>query len=175
MTLPFWPFTYMAKNKEEKVVMKILQDSLKKSNDCVKFVTEVLKCVELGLYLREAGPRWDSIFLIALSQEYFNLYYRGKPMATSEFDINEEHILPLIQKYTHLNSVINTEDLTLVHNMKPQLDGKQICELYGIKPGKAIKHVMEEEIKYQILHPSADYDQVSQFLAEKQEDYLKKY
>ena len=153
MTLPFWPFTYMAKNKEEKVVMKILQDSLKKSNDCVKFVTEVLKCVEgaillaakvsaypdsklpndlkleLGLYLREAGPRWDSIFLIALSQEYFNLYYRGKPMATSEFDINEEHILPLIQKYTHLNSVINTEDLTLVHNMKPQLDGKQISTL----------------------------------------------
>jgi hypothetical protein len=33
--------------------------------------------LELGLYLREAGPRWDSIYLLALAQDYYNLNYRG--------------------------------------------------------------------------------------------------
>lgn len=89
---PIYPFEYKAKNKQEKVILKVLSDSLKKSNEVVKFVTGVLPYVtqsielasiitslpedaslsqelklKLGWHLREAGHRWDTIFLLALS------------------------------------------------------------------------------------------------------------
>ena len=69
-------------------------------------------------------------------------------MQSSEFDIKEEALAPLINKYTHLNLVIERERFGLIHTMKPQLDGKQICDLYGIKPGKAIKHIIDEQVKF---------------------------
>ena len=42
MTLPFLPYTFPLKGKAEKVVFKVLTDSLKKSNEVVKFVLGVL-------------------------------------------------------------------------------------------------------------------------------------
>jgi len=42
LLLPFWPFEYKAKNKMERVVQKVLFDSLKKSNEVMKFVIGVL-------------------------------------------------------------------------------------------------------------------------------------
>lgn len=42
LLLPFFPFEYKNKSKMEKVVLKVLQDSLKKSNEVVKFVMSVL-------------------------------------------------------------------------------------------------------------------------------------
>jgi hypothetical protein len=39
--------------------------------------------------------------------------------------------------------------------VKALLDGKKICEIYGIKQGKAIGKIIEEEIQYQIIHPAA--------------------
>ena len=90
MLLPFYPFDYKAKNKVEKVVLKVLTDSLKKSNEVIKFVMSSLPYVEkaiqlsrriiqvespldpelkleLGLYLREAGHRWETVFMLALA------------------------------------------------------------------------------------------------------------
>ena len=59
--------------------------------------------------------------------------------------------------------------------MKPQLDGKQICELYGIKPGKAIKHLIDEQLRFQILHPAATYEVVEEFLRQRMDEFLAKY
>lgn len=67
---------------------------------------------------------------------------------TSEFDIIEADLNLIIDKYTHFNRMIVSEKLDNIHLVKPLLDGKQICEFYGIKPGKAIKFIMEEELKY---------------------------
>jgi hypothetical protein len=69
--------------------MKVLADSLKKSNESSKFVMSTLPHVtkaveyankfgglekltsdqklEFGLYMREAGSHWNSIFLLAIS------------------------------------------------------------------------------------------------------------
>ena len=49
MLLPFYPFEYKAKNKVEKVVFKVLQDSLKKSNEVVKYVMSVLPYVSRAI------------------------------------------------------------------------------------------------------------------------------
>ncbi len=111
LMLPFNAYEYKNKNKTEKVIVKVLQESLKKSNEVLKFVTGTIPFVqkatefankfaateslnnneklELGLFLRDAGHHWNSIFLLAISQEYFNIHYQhlDHTTATSEFDI----------------------------------------------------------------------------------------
>jgi hypothetical protein len=95
--------------------------------------------------------------------------------ATSEFDIIEDDLNLIIDKYTHFNRIIVSEKLDSIHLVKPLLDGKQICELYGIKPGKAIKFIMDEELKYQIIHPEDQYGEVEEFLRINKDEFLKKY
>lgn len=74
----------------ERVVQKVLYDSLKKSNEVTKFVTGVLPHVpktiefanrlsqvqeelsdemklELGFFMRDAGQLWNSIFMLAIA------------------------------------------------------------------------------------------------------------
>ena len=78
--------------------------------------------LELGWYLREAGHRWDSIFLVALAKEYFDRYFFGKidpAVGSSDFDITEPNFQPLIEKYSHLNRVIAAENLDQIHLLKP--------------------------------------------------------
>ena len=53
LTLPFNNFTYTNKGKQEKVVFKVLTDSLKKSNDVVKFVSSVLQYVDQAIALSD--------------------------------------------------------------------------------------------------------------------------
>lgn len=90
---PFHTFDYKAKNKMEKVYTRIILESLKKSNDVLKFVNQTIPFVnkaihfadvfeknenavkdsklEFGLFLREAGFKWDAVFLIAIAKDYY--------------------------------------------------------------------------------------------------------
>lgn len=56
--------------------------------------------------------------------------------------------------------------------MRPMLDGGAITDLYDIKPGKAIKFIIDEEIKFQILNPTANYDDVKTYLMGNREQFL---
>ena len=47
-----------------------------------------------------------------------------------------------------LNNVIARLSLDQIHTVRPVLDGKQICALYDIKPGKMIKPLMDELISF---------------------------
>lgn len=81
-------------------------------------------------------------------------------VASSAFDISEADLSQLLEKYAHFNRILSHYKFDTIYLVKPMLDGKQICELYGIKPGKAIKFLMDEELKFQILHPEAKYGEV---------------
>ena len=190
MLLPFFNYEYKAKNKKEKVALKVLQDSLKKSNEVTKYVMSVLPYIEstiaianelsgvevlndqqklkLGMHLREAGHRWESIFMLAIAEEYCRTHYPqdiDPKTATSEFDMSEEDLTLLVNgKYSHLNKLINDNHLQTIHLVKPMLDGNQLCDLYKIKPGKALKFLMEECLKYQIVNPKAEYSQVEEHM-----------
>ena len=98
------------------MILKVLQESIKKSNEVVKFITTALPYVqkaidfannlahleklndeqklELGWYLREAGNNWNSIFMLAIAQDYYNIHYAHIDSSTfsSEFDIIESDI-----------------------------------------------------------------------------------
>lgn len=129
MLTPFYPFEYQDKKKNEKVVTKVLYDSLKKSNEIIKFVTLqtlpfIKQCIEfatltqlldspidksikldLGLFLRQAGHKWDAVMLLAIAQDYYDKVYKqnvkssGLKCFNSEYDIEEEIIKDVIAKY----------------------------------------------------------------------------
>ncbi len=88
--------------------------------------------------------------MMALAQDYFNSHYKGKDISnfSSDYDLVLEDLNHLIKKYTHLNSIITCENLADMHQVKVILDGKDICDIYGIKPGKAIKFIMDEQLSY---------------------------
>jgi hypothetical protein len=50
--MPFTPYEFKNKNKNEKVIVRVLQESLKKSNEVLNFVTGttpfVKKAIELA-------------------------------------------------------------------------------------------------------------------------------
>ncbi|TNV82489.1 hypothetical protein FGO68_gene295 [Halteria grandinella] len=200
LLLPFHPFEYKKDNgKKFQVVEYILTESLKKPANSIKYVLGVHPYVEkaiqfaqqlsqlhepineelklqLGWYLREAGHRWDSVYLLAIAKEYFNTIFNVPgEAATSEFNVSESHLLQIIEKYGRLNQVINEEQLDKVHMMRPALDGNDVCLLYQIKAGKALKFLLEEQLKFQITHPSAGFAEVSQFLTENKDAFLVKY
>jgi tRNA nucleotidyltransferase (CCA-adding enzyme) len=43
-----------------------------------------------------------------------------------------------------------------IHTRKPLIDGKVICQMFDVKPGKIMKPLTEEVMKFQILNPLAD-------------------
>ena len=49
LLFPFFPFEFKNKNKTEKVVQKILIESLKKSNDVAKFVMGTIPFVQKAI------------------------------------------------------------------------------------------------------------------------------
>ena len=65
--------------------------------------------------------------------------------------------------------------MTDVHTLKPLLDGKQICDLYSIKPGKAIKFIMDEELRWQGVNPGKGVAEISEWLSQKKDEFLAKY
>ena len=78
-------------------------------------------------------------------------------------------------KYEALNAMIKTIGLTDVHNTRPLLDGKQICALYEIKPGKMIKPLLDELLSFQILQPEATKDDAQEYLLGKKSEFMAKH
>ena len=65
--------------------------------------------------------------------------------------------------------------LTNVHQVRPILDGKQICALYEVKPGKLIKPLLDELLAFQMLHPEATIDDANTYLVGKKAEFLAKH
>jgi DNA-binding protein Fis len=72
-----------------------------------------------------------------------------------------EEALKFVSK---MNMMIEEVGLTDFHKAKPFLDGKEICQLYGIKPGKIMKPLMDEVMLFQITFPKVSKDFCAEFM-----------
>ena len=52
------------------------------------------------------------------------------------------------EKMTIFNEMIDEKGLTDFHLRKPLLDGNQICDIVGVKPGKVMKFLIDEVWKF---------------------------
>ena len=132
------------------MVQYVLTNSLKRSNEVMKFVLDTCHnlepCIallqkviqdrdcsflasdqskiELGRYLKETGGvRWPPVILLANVKITIE---GGKPGYNLTTEIKA------------LNDAIHKLHLHDIHERKPLLDGKMICDIYGIKPGKIV-------------------------------------
>jgi hypothetical protein len=77
---------------------------------------------------RTGGNKWVPVILLAF--------------ATSGKTIDQANAT--LESITVLNKQIDRLRLTDIHTRKPLLDGKKLCELYGIKPGKIVGSLTSE-------------------------------
>lgn len=89
--------------------------------------------------------------------------------------IDEDKLSSILAKQSALNGAISAMGLTGVHSMRPVLDGKAICGLYEISPGKLIKPLLDELLSFQILHPEATRDDAETYLRGKKSELLAKH
>ena len=80
-----------------------------------------------------------------------------------------------MQKYDNLDATIKSVHLSEVHNMKPLVSGNQLCQEYNIKPGRIMKPLLEEVIKFQIINPLAKEDDVKVYMEAHKENFLAKH
>ena len=80
-----------------------------------------------------------------------------------------------MEKQSAFNEAISALNLTDIHNVRPILDGKELCTLYGVKPGKLVKPLLDELISFQILHPQASKDDAEAYLMGKKGEFLAKH
>ena len=59
--------------------------------------------------------------------------------------------------------------------MRPALDGKQICALYEVRPGKHLKPLLDELISFQIIEPQATKEDAETYLIGKKAEFMAKY
>ena len=89
--------------------------------------------------------------------------------------IDTDKLSAILAKQRALNEVISAMGLTEVHNVRPILDGKAICALYEIRPGKMIKPLLDELLSFQILHPEATKEDAETYLSGKKSELLAKH
>lgn len=169
------------------MVQYVLMNSLKRSNEVMKFVLDTCQnldacfallskvskdsdCsflasdearIELGRYLKETGgARWPPVILLANAKMTIQGFKQGNNLAA---------------EITALNDAINRLQLNDIHERKPLLDGKTICELYGIKPGKIVGSLTAELFDFSILQPKATEQQARDYMLANKDAFQTKY
>ncbi|KAG8743308.1 CCA tRNA nucleotidyltransferase, mitochondrial, partial [Ceratobasidium sp. 428] len=122
----------------------------------------------IGLILRnkavhspQSGSHWPTSVLFSLVQDLVNLI--------EDDSLDSKRVDEIIQMY---NSFIDrVVGLKLIESIEepPRLNGKEICTLLGIKPGKEIGMYMEQVVRWQLDHPDTDLDTCKAWLKEAHE------
>ncbi|KAG9102807.1 CCA tRNA nucleotidyltransferase, mitochondrial [Ceratobasidium sp. 370] len=122
----------------------------------------------IGLILRDksvhspqSGTYWSTSLLFSLVQDLVE--------SIEENSLDAKRAEEIVQMY---NSFIDrVVELKLVESIEeqPRLNGKDICALLDIKPGKEIGMYMEQVVRWQLDHPDADLDACKAWLKQAHE------
>ncbi|KAJ1889272.1 CCA tRNA nucleotidyltransferase, mitochondrial, partial [Coemansia sp. S17] len=118
------------------------------ANDCV---AGTLSRKTLGLQIRSIGSRWPQSVLFAAALELLDTQGATALAAVTE-------------KYkAYVNRVV-AEDLAEAYAMKHIVDGKTAAKILGIKPGPALKGVLDRVMDWQLDHPQGTRDEGEAFI-----------
>ncbi|PVV04549.1 hypothetical protein BB560_000953 [Smittium megazygosporum] len=169
-TYPFFKFSVVRGHKSPCLASTISRESLKlpfsdidKSEIILKSyekVQEVMRRVEnensvsrieLGLLIREIGPQW----------KLANLFASAVDMISTEFDVNMG-----IRQYKKFNALVESYGLENAHSFKYIVNGKEVSQLLGIKPGPAIKKHLDKVMQWQLENPDGTKDDCKKYILE---------
>lgn len=105
--------------------------------------------VDLGVALRDIGSNYGSVSMLTICAEYVNSFPEQNLNQTlSHKQVNLENLEIIMQKHQKLNKIIEKVGFRDIHLLKPILDGKSICVIYNCKPGRHMKFIMDECMKF---------------------------
>ena len=90
-------------------------------------------------------------------------------------NVNVAGVQGMLDSHAKLNALIEQTRLRNIYKIKPMIDGKGIQLLYGCKPGRHMKPIMDECVKFQILNLDATYQEVEDYMMKQQEEFHEKY
>jgi len=173
LLLPFQGHKYTKKKKEITAIEHILTESLKQSNDIIKNVVhfindlsafdDIMKIhrdvkeeegrvvspedtLKIAHALRSIGPQLNAICLLHVARTYTLSvpHKQQKDETPSQNDINIDALRKILGEHEEVIGLIDDLRLTNVHLLKPIINGQTVMELYGCKPGKHLKAIIEQ-------------------------------
>lgn len=103
-----------------------------------------LKRSAAGLWVKEIGSEWKYAKYLALNDELFEFCCR------------------VLEPFVLLNHL---ED---AYDMKPLLNGTELAELFNVKPGAALREIINDLIKWQLDNPLATGDDYVKYIKSQQ-------
>ncbi|KAJ2334605.1 CCA tRNA nucleotidyltransferase, mitochondrial [Coemansia sp. RSA 2681] len=107
----------------------------------------------LGLQIREIGSRWPQSVLFAAAVEL--LEREGS-----------DALATVSEKYKAYVDRVVAENLAEAYAMKHIVDGKTAAKILGIKPGPALKGVLDRVMDWQLDHPQGTRGECEAFIEE---------
>ena len=198
LLMPFLGHEYTKKKKVVTAVQHILAESLKQSNDVQKFVTTSLNLLpEMDRLVTQFAHKnvedlsQDDIYSLAQGIITIDKYYHavtllhvamsfknegsGLDHTPISKDINVVAVEEALNTHEKLNQLIDKTKMRNIHLVKPMIDGKGIQLLYGCKPGKHMKPLIDECVKFQILNLDASYQDAEEYMLKNKDDFMAKH
>ncbi|KAJ1817345.1 CCA tRNA nucleotidyltransferase, mitochondrial [Coemansia sp. RSA 2599] len=163
---PYYGLEVREKKKVVPVSHVVVRDGLKLSNHDIDttvalhalapMISQTAKCcldntmarMDLGLHVRYAGHRWCMATVFAAAVEL---------VGGADFGA-------VTKKYTAYIDRILAEGLQEAYALKHIVDGKQAAKILGIRPGPAIRDVLDRVMKWQLEHPAGTPDDCEEFI-----------
>ena len=88
---------------------------------------------------------------------------------------NRLSVEALLENITQMNNTTEKAGLQNIYYKKPLIDGKTLCSMYNVQPGKIMKPLLDELTKFQILNPKASVDDCIDYMDNNKDYFLTKY
>ena len=160
----------------------IIRESFKASNDYIREnqimnenIDDIMTLINknnyerlsIGKLLRKIHYKnIVKILLVSISYEYIDKI-DAKILI---YDINEDILQPIIDKYKFFYDYIVKENMLHIDEMKPLFNGQDIIKILDIKPGKIIGKILEALIDEQIKEPNLTKEKATDFLMKKKDE-----
>ncbi|KAJ2726780.1 CCA tRNA nucleotidyltransferase, mitochondrial [Coemansia sp. Benny D115] len=167
-----YPFHGMqTPNGKRLLAQVVIRDGLKLSNQDIDAVTALHTLApvfsqgakdcqndqatrtSLGLQIRQAGKRWPAAVVFAAAVEMLH-----QPSAQETSNVGN--------RYAGYADRILAENLQEAYLLKHLVDGKVAASVLGIRPGPAIKGVLEQIMEWQLGNPKGTQEQCKEYIVQ---------
>ncbi len=101
--------------------------------------------IQKGRLIRTYGVDWRQCILWSFLNESWEKGVHVKSVLDKD----------LVEQYIALFKRITDFDLERAYEIKPMLDGSEVCRLLNIKPSAAVAKCLNSVLEWQIEHPNA--------------------
>ncbi|MDR3549733.1 MAG: hypothetical protein P4M11_15915 [Candidatus Pacebacteria bacterium] len=142
-------------------------ENLERVNMCAN---EPFNVLSTGHILKDLGEARKEAVLTSMCRDYI-VGAQHKP-GEVDYTINAAAMSALIAKYR--TWIENTEKAKIgdADKIKPHFDGNSLAKLFGMKPGRVVKHLLSNQFTWQLNHPTGTKAEYEDYVAKNKESIV---